>query len=256
MVVNWPEQLEPDGLPDPEVLYPDMYGPRAGRITGPAQVVFLKPLVQSPLTEVGDYTYFADPDDPQGFERRNVLFHFGPGRLIIGRYCAIARDVRFLMAGGTHAMGPSTFPFPMFGGAWLAQMHKLSHHQAETQQQRGDLVVGHDVWIGSSATVLAGVTIGSGAIVAAHSVVTSDVPPYATVAGNPARVVRSRFSPVDVDRMLDLAWWDWPPELVTACLPELMAGTPQELARAFADATGTAHVEAPRPVSNLHEETS
>jgi virginiamycin A acetyltransferase len=96
---------------------------------------------------------------------------------------------------------------------------------------RGDTVVGHDVWLGYGALVLPGVTIGHGAVVAAASVVARDIPPYAVVVGNPARVVRSRFSADDVERLLRAAWWDWPVELVTEHARTIMAGTPGELER-------------------------
>jgi virginiamycin A acetyltransferase len=229
MVVTWPELLTSSQPPDPDVLYPDVHGPNGGRIMGPVQVVFLKPLVQSPLTEVGDFTYFADPLNPTTFERDNVLFHYGPGRLVIGRYCAIAREVRFLMGAANHHMGLSTFPFPMFGGAWLDVMSRM-----RARDTRGDLVIGHDVWIGYRATLLAGITVGHGAVIAADAVVTHDVPPYAVVAGNPAVVVRQRLSEEEGDRMLALAWWDWPVSQVTACAEALMGNDIDALERAVA----------------------
>lgn len=219
MVVTWPELWSAQESPDPNVLYPDVYGPNGGRTIGPVQAVFLKPLVRSPLTEIGEYTYFADPTHPNSFERDNVLFHYGPGKLIIGRYCGIAREVRFLMGAGNHAMALSTFPFPMFGGTWLEQMRTL-----RDRDTCGDLVVGHDVWIGYRATLLAGITVGAGAIIAAESVVTRDVPPYTVVAGNPATVVRERLPENDRDRMLRIAWWDWPIEQITENL-HLIMGT-------------------------------
>ena len=238
MVVTWPERLAPTQAPDPDVLYPDVYGPNGGRVMGPVQAVFLKPLVQSPLTEVGDFTYYADPDHPTAFERENVLFHYGPGRLRIGRYCALARGVRFLMGAATHQVGLSTYPFPMFGGAWLDSMPAM-----RARDMKGDLVVGHDVWIGYGATLLAGVSVGSGAVVGAGAVVSKDVPPYAVVAGNPATVVRYRLCAEDRDRMLALAWWDWPVAEVTAAAELLMRGEVAALERvhqAPADSTATA----------------
>lgn len=213
--------------PDPDRIYPAVYGPNHGRAQG-WPVAFLKPLVESPFTEVGEYSYYADPVDPTGFERNNVLFHYGPGRLVIGRYCALARDVRFIMgAAGHDTAAISAYPFPMFGGDWLADMPTFAH-----RPQRGDLVLGHDVWLGYRATVLAGVTIGHGAVVAAGAVVTSDVPPYAVMAGNPARLVRHRFAPEQVERLLEIAWWNWPVERVTASVGALMSGDIDALAAA------------------------
>ena len=205
--------------PDPMALHP---------VAGQDRVVFLRPLVTHPNVEVGEYTYYDDPDDPEAFERDAVLYAFGPERLVIGRYCAIASRARFLMPGANHAdRGPSTYPFGIFGEPWAARTMDL----VMSAPSRGDTVVGHDVWVGYGALVLPGVTIGPGAVVAATSVVASDVPPYAVVAGNPARVVRRRYEDEDVARLLRAAWWDWPPELVTEHARAIMAGTPAELER-------------------------
>ena len=144
--------------------------------------MFLRALVTDPRIEVGDYTYYDDPDDPLAFERDAVLYAYGPERLVIGRYCALASGVRFIMPGANHAdLGPSTFPFGIFGEPWAERTMDL----VMGAPSRGDTVVGHDVWLGYRALVLPGVTIGHGAVVAAGSVVASDVPPYAIVGGNP-----------------------------------------------------------------------
>jgi virginiamycin A acetyltransferase len=212
----------PLAAPDPRVLHP---------IAGQQRVVFLRPLVRSPNVEVGEYTYYDSHGDPLAFERDAVLYAFGPERLIIGRFCAIASDVRFLMPGANHAdLGPSTFPFGVFGPPWDTTMDIVM-----SAPSRGDTVVGHDVWLGYSALVLPGVTIGHGAVVAAASVVASDVPPYAVVGGNPARVIRSRFSEEDVERLLRAAWWNWPIELVTQSARAIMSGTAAELERIAAE---------------------
>jgi virginiamycin A acetyltransferase len=203
--------------PDPMVLHP---------VAGQRRVVFLKPLVRQPNVEVGEYTYYDDPDDPLAFEREAVLYAYGPERLIIGRFCAIASGVRFLLPGANHAdLGPSTFPFGIFGSPWAERTMDL----VMGARSRGDTVVGHDVWFGYGALVLPGVTIGHGAVVAAASVVAADVPAYAVVAGNPARVVRRRFEDGDVARLLRAAWWNWPIDLVTKHARTIMAGTPTEL---------------------------
>lgn len=216
--------------PDPDRIHPAIYGPNDGRAQG-WPVVFLKPLVESPLTDIGDFSYYADPVDPTGFERNNVLFHYGPGRLVLGRYCALARDVRFVMGAAGHDTGAlSTFPFPMFGGDWLRDMPAFAG-----RRQRGDIVLGNDVWVGYRATVLAGVRVGHGAVVAAGAVVNTDVPDYGVVAGNPARLVKQRFGPADVARLLALAWWDWPVEHVTAHVGALMSGDIDALETAAAD---------------------
>ena len=209
--------------PDPMVLHP---------VAGQERVVFLKPLVRHPNVEVGEYTYYDDPDKAVGFERDALLYAFGPERLVIGRFCAIASGVRFLFPGANHAdLGPSTFPFGIFGAPWAERTMDL----VMGAPSRGDTIVGHDVWIGYSALVLPGVTIGHGAVIAAASVVAADVPPYAVVAGNPARVVRRRFDDEDVARLLRAAWWNWPIGLVTEHARAIMAGTPSDLERIAAD---------------------
>jgi virginiamycin A acetyltransferase len=205
-------------IPSPSTLHP---------VEGHPRVVFLKTLVRSPTIEVGDYTYYDDPGNPAAFERENVLYAYGPERLVIGRYCALATGVRFLMAGANHpTSGVSTFPFAIFGGAWAEQTLDL----VQAIPSRGDTIVGNDVWIGYEAVVMPGVRIGDGAIVAAEAVVTRDVPPYGVVAGNPARLVRTRFDDTDIDRLLRAAWWDWPVELVTEHARIIMAGRPAEIA--------------------------
>jgi virginiamycin A acetyltransferase len=208
-----------EGAPNPTVLHP---------VSGHERVVFLKPLVTDPRIEVGDYTYYDDPEDALGFERSAFLYAYGPERLIIGRYCAIASGVRFVMPGANHAdLGPSTFPFGIFGEPWAERTMDL----VMGAPSRGDTVIGNDVWLGYGALVLPGVTIGDGAVVAAASVVAADVPPYAIVGGNPARVIRRRYEDEDVERLLRAAWWDWPVELVTEHARTIMAGSPAELER-------------------------
>jgi virginiamycin A acetyltransferase len=208
--------------PDPTVVHP---------LDAQRRVVFLRPLVQSATIEVGEYTYYDSYDDPLAFERDAVLYGFGPERLVIGRFCAIASHVRFLMPGANHAdRGPSTYPFGIFGAGWASTMDVVM-----SAPSRGDTIVGHDVWLGYSALLLPGVRIGHGAVVAAASVVARDVPPYAIVVGNPARVVRSRFSEEDVERLLRAAWWDWPIALVTEYARTIMTGTAAELERIAAE---------------------
>ncbi|MFU8876038.1 CatB-related O-acetyltransferase [Micromonospora sp. SL4-19] len=192
------------------------------------RVVFLKPLVTSPKIVVGEYTYYDDPDGATGFEHRNVLYGYGPERLIIGKYCAIAAGARFLMAGADHpTMGVSTFPFTIFGGEWTERTLDI----VTAMPSRGDTVVGNDVWFGYQATVMPGVRIGDGAIIAAGAVVTADVPPYTIVGGNPAKAIRRRFEEADIDRLRRAAWWDWPVDLVTEHTHTIMAGTPADIER-------------------------
>lgn len=185
------------------------------------QVCFLKNVITRPNIEVGDFTYYDDPDGIEHFEK-NVLYHFPfiGDRLIIGKFCAIARGVKFIMNGANHQMnGISTFPFFIFGNGWE------SARPADGElPYKGDTVIGNDVWIGYDALIMPGVTIGDGAIIAARSVVTADVPPYAIVGGNPARLVRQRFDAEDVRRLLAIAWWDRPATWVSQHLDQIRGG--------------------------------
>lgn len=181
--------------PDPLTRHP---------LTGHERLCFLKNVITRPTIEVGDYTYYDDFEDVRNFER-NVRYHFDfiGDRLIIGRFSMIASDVTFIMNGGNHLVDAvSTYPFEIFGQGWEGAMEGLAY------PHKGDTVVGNDVWIGYRATIMPGVRIGDGAIIASCAVVTRDVEPYAIVAGNPAREVRKRFSDADIQRLLRLRWWD------------------------------------------------
>ena len=141
-----------------------------------------------------------------------MLYHFDfvGDRLVIGKFCAIAKGATFIMNGANHAMdGVSTYPFSIFGSGW--EEGADSHGD----ESRGDTKVGNDVWIGTGAVIKPGVNIGNGAIIGACSVVASDVPAYSIVAGNPARVVRSRFDEATIVRLEKIAWWDWPVEKIS-----------------------------------------
>ncbi|MEV0359591.1 CatB-related O-acetyltransferase [Nocardia sp. NPDC050697] len=205
--------------PDPAALHP---------MAGQPRVVLLKPLVTSPLIEVGEYSYYDDPGTPTAFETANVLYHYGPEKLVIGKFCALATGVRFIMNGANHRMdGVSTFPFPTLGGSWAEHIDLLTE-----LPNRGDTVLGNDVWLGYGVTVMPGVRIGHGAIVAAGSVVTRDIPDYAVAGGNPARVLRKRYTDNDIARLLAVAWWDWPVEHLSAQVRVLMSGSVDDLVAA------------------------
>ncbi len=176
------------------------------------QVCFIKNTVKNPNIVIGDYTYYDDPEDSENFER-NVLYHypFVGDRLVIGKFCALARGVKFIMNGANHKLsGLSTFPFQIFGNGWESVMP-----QPGDLPFKGDTVIGNDVWIGYDSLIMPGVKIGNGAIVSSRSVVVSDVPPYAIVGGNPARQLKQRFLPDTIAELEAIAWWDWPIERIS-----------------------------------------
>ncbi|WP_024851996.1 Vat family streptogramin A O-acetyltransferase [Hydrogenovibrio kuenenii] len=201
-----------------------MFGPNPNDkepMKGFPQVGFLKNFITRDNIEVGDYTYYDDLDGPENFEK-NVLYHypFIGDKLIIGKFCAIATNVKFIMNGANHKMsGLSTYPFGIFGQGWEAAIPK-----PEDLPFKGNTEIGNDVWIGYNATIMPGVKIGHGAIIAAESVVVKDIPPYAIVGGNPAQVVRMRFNQDEIDKLIDIAWWEWPVEKITKNLSAITGG--------------------------------
>ena len=204
-----------DRIPDPNQVFPNEYG----------TTCYIKNVISAPNISVGDYTYYDDEVDPAGFEKNNVLFNwpeFGD-RLVIGKFCAIASGTKFIMGPANHrTSSATTYPFAVFGGEWA---RRVPPH-LDQLPRKGDIVVGNDVWIGRESVIMPGVKIGDGAIVAAYSVLTRDVPPYWGVGGNPARPIKARFDVELTNLLLDLRWWDLPPEelldwLSALCDPDL-----------------------------------
>lgn len=198
--------------PDPTTKHP---------MTGFPQVCYIKNTVTNPNILIGDYTYYDDPEDSENFER-NVLYHFPfiGDRLIIGKFYALARGVKFTMNGANHKLsGLSTYPFQIFGNGWERVMP-----QPGDLPFKGDTVIGNDVWIGYEAVIMPGVKIGDGAVVASKSVVVGDVPPYAVVGGNPAQVLKKRFSDETIQALREIAWWDWEIGKITRNLEKIVAG--------------------------------
>ncbi|OTP66748.1 Vat family streptogramin A O-acetyltransferase [Caballeronia sordidicola] len=203
--------------PDPKNKHP---------MEGFPQVCFIKNTVKNPNIVVGDYTYYDDPEDAEHFGR-NVLYHFPfiGDKLIIGKFCAIAKGAQFIMNGVNHKLsGISTYPFQIFGNGWEKVMPSLSD-----LPYKGDTVIGNDVWIGYDALIMPGVRIGDGAIVSSRSVVTGDVAPYTIVGGNPAKTIKARFAPEAVARLQATAWWDRPVETITRHLEQIVSGDIERL---------------------------
>lgn len=175
------------------------------------RLCFLKNIIKNPNIIVGDYTYYDDFEDVMNFEK-NVKYHFDftGDKLFIGKFCMIASNVTFIMNGANHLTDAvTTYPFAIFGNGWENAM------EGKTYPSKGNIVVGNDVWIGYNATIMAGVTVGDGAIIGTNSVVTKDVEPYAIVGGNPAKLIKKRFSVVEIKDLLEIKWWDWEIEKIT-----------------------------------------
>ena len=197
-------------IPNPDVIFSNEFKTSC----------FLKNVITAPNITVGDYTYYDDPVDPAGFERNNVLFNYPEfgDRLIIGKFCSIAAGVKFIMGPANHRISSvTTYPFQVFGGVWA---EKAPPHLSQLPF-KGDTVVGSDVWIGRESVIMPGVRIGDGAIVAACSVVAKNVEPYTVVGGNPAQLIKSRFSETLTALLLELRWWDMEPEALADFLPVL-----------------------------------
>lgn len=200
--------------PAPDLLYP---------IPGVERTVFLKNIIKNPNIIVGDYTYYDDPDDIHNFEK-NVLYHFDfiGDKLIIGKFTQIATGARFIMNGANHDLsGFSSFPFILFKDYWPGMNPHLV--------SKGDTIIGSDVWIGNSVTIMPGIKIGDGAVIGTNATVTKDVEPYGIVAGNPAKLLRKRFDDETISFLLELKWWDWPIEKIGENVQHIMNADREEL---------------------------
>ena len=197
--------------------------------TGDKQTVYLNAVIKDPLIEVGDYTIYNDfVADPLLFEKNNVLYHYPIHRekLIIGKFCSIACGTKFLFNCANHTLKSlSTYTFPLFYEEWELEKSNIT----TAWDNKGDIVIGNDVWIGYEAVIMAGVHIGDGAIIAARAVVTKDVPPYTIVGGTPAKEIRKRFDAEVIQQLLILKWWNWSTDKIRQCLPYIAEGKMDEL---------------------------
>ena len=197
--------------------------------TGDKQTVYLKNVITDPAITVGDYTMYNDfVNDPVGFEKNNVLYHYpiNRDRLIIGKFCSIACGAKFLFNSANHTLSSlSTYPFPLFFEEWGLEKRNV----AESWDNKGDIVLGNDVWIGYEAVIMAGVTIGDGAIIGARAMVTKDVPPYTVAGGIPAKPIKKRYPEETIAALSELKWWDWPENRIAQNLHAIQAGQLNEL---------------------------
>ena len=199
--------------PDPNAVFPNPNIP---------SLCYIKNVIKNPNILVGDYTYYDDPDGADRFEE-HVPHHYDfiGDKLIIGKFCAIARGVEFVMNGANHRMDAvTTYPFYIMGGGWGSAIAPVK----DELPLKGDTVVGNDVWIGQNVTVMPGVHIGHGAIIGTNSVVASDIPPYSIAVGNPCRVVRKRFDDEFIAYLLQLRWWDWEIDKIDRNMKALCSG--------------------------------
>ena len=178
------------------------------------QTLLLKHNEQHKDWEIGEYSYGHPSKSPK-------VIHFGEdAKLKVGKFCSFAEEVRILFGGHHRADWVTTYPFSvLFDGA--EDVEGLPH-------AKGDIIIGNDVWVCTGAMILAGVTIGDGAVIAARSVVTKDVPPYTIVAGNPARPVRKRFPDDIIEKLERIQWWDWPVEKIRQEFPLLLSANVEE----------------------------
>ena len=192
--------------------------------TGDRETVYLKNVVSDPSIVIGDYTIYNDfAGDPLQFEKNNVLYHYpvNHDKLIIGKFCSIACGAKFLFNSANHTLGSlSTYPFPIFYEEWGLDIKNV----ATAWDNKGDIVIGNDVWVGYEAVIMAGITIGDGAVIGARAVVTKDVPPYTVVGGVPAKPIRKRFPDKTVSMLLELQWWNWPAGRIAENLEAIKTG--------------------------------
>ena len=197
--------------------------------TGDTQTVYLKNVVTNPNIEIGDYTMYNDfVSDPAEFERNNVLYHYpiNHDKLKIGKFCSIACGAKFLFNSANHTMASlSTYPFPLFFEEWGLEKQSVT----EAWDNKGDINIGNDVWIGYEAVILAGVTVGDGAVIGTRAVVTKDVPPYTIVGGVRAKPIKRRFSDEKIEQLLKMRWWDWSEEKIALNIRAIQAGCLEQL---------------------------
>jgi virginiamycin A acetyltransferase len=201
--------------PNPNQIYP---------LENYQKLCFLKNIIKNPHIIVGDFTYYDDLENPENFEK-NVLYHFDfiGDKLIIGKFCAIASDTKFIMNGANHGLDYfTTYPFAIFGHSWADKM-------SVEGTNKGDTIIGNDVWIGYNSLIMPGIKIGDGAIIATNSVVTKNVDPYTIVGGNPTKIIKKRFDDSVIQLLLDLQWWNWPIEKITPNIPILCSNNLEKL---------------------------
>lgn len=192
-------------------------------------IVYLKNVVTNKNIIVGDYTIYHDfVNDPRDFEKNNVLYQYpiNNDKLIIGKFCSIACDAKFMFTSGSHNLNSlSTYPFPIFFEEWGLDSKNI----VDAWNNKGNIVIGNDVWIGYNSIIMPGVHIGDGAIIGARALVTKDVEPYTIVGGTPAKSIKKRFDEETNQALLELKWWDWPEEIIKDSIEDIQKGNIERL---------------------------
>ena len=211
-----------DSKPNPKKLFPR---------SNDRSTCYLKNSITNPNIIVGDFTFYNDFDNPELFESQNVLYQYpiNNDKLIIGKFCSIACGAKFIFNAANHTLNSfSTYPFPLFAEEWDRNLKVI-----DSWDNKGDIVIGNDVWIGFDAIIMSGVSIGDGAIIGTRSVVTKDIPPYAIVGGIPAKIIRKRFDDVTIEWLREVQWWNWSPEKIKENLPIILNADIDKLKKIF-----------------------
>lgn len=191
--------------------------------------VYLKSIISNPNIIIGDYTMYNDfVREPTDFEKNNVLYQYpiNKDKLIIGKFCSIACGAKFIFNSANHTLSSlSTYPFPIFFEEWELDVNDIT----KAWDNKGNIIIGNDVWIGYEAVIMAGVTIGDGAVIGTRAVVTKDVPPYTIVGGVSAKPIRKRFTQDTIDTLLKIKWWNWSKEQITQHIAEIQSGRIEHL---------------------------
>ena len=198
--------------PNPNAIFPNPKIP---------SLCFIKNVIKNPNIIVGEYTYYDDIDGAENFES-HVTHHYDfiGDKLIIGKFCAIAKGIEFIMSGANHRIDSiTTYPFNIMGNGWEKSAPSLSDLKL-----KGDTIIGNDVWIGQNVTILPAVHIGDGAIIGANSVVAKNIPPYSVAVGNPCEVKRKRFDEDLIEYLLKIKWWNWNAEKIFKNMEALCGG--------------------------------
>lgn len=196
------------------------------------QTVYLKDVITNSNIEIGEYTIYNDfVNDPRDFEKNNVLYHYpvNGDKLRIGKFCSVACGAKFLFTSGNHSLESlSTYTFPIFFDEWGLDAKNIR----KAWDNKGDIVIGSDVWIGYEAVIMSGVRIGDGAIIGTRAVVTKDVPPYTIVGGVPAKQIRKRFDDATIEKLEEIRFWDWDEEKIKRNISAIQRGDICALERA------------------------